>query len=67
MNYHEEIIQHIKDIGQSLIDNSEKIVNNYKYNTDLVITCYPTARDNYPCIVVETTFVPEKIVEKYNA
>ena len=65
MNYHEEIIQHIKDIGQSLIDNAEKIANDYKYNTDLVITCYPTARDEYPHIVVEQEFIPEKIVERY--
>lgn len=66
MDYHEEIIQNIKDIGQSLIDNADKIANGYKYNTDLIITCYPTARDEYPRIVVETTFVPEKIVERYN-
>lgn len=66
MNYHEEIIQHIKDIGQSLIDNAEKIANDYKYNTDLVITCYPTARDECPHIVVEQEFIPEKIVERYN-
>ena len=65
MNYHEEIIQHIKDIGQSLIDNAEKIANDYKYNTDLVITCYPTARDEYPHIVVKQEFVPEKIIERY--
>lgn len=66
MNYHEEIIQNIKDIGQSLIDNADKIANGYKYNTDLTIACYPTARDEHPRIVVETTFVPEKIVERYN-
>lgn len=61
----EEIIQNIKDIGQSLIDNAEKIANNYKYLADLTITCYPGARDEYPRIVVETEFVPEKIVERF--
>ena len=66
MSYYEEIIQNVKDVGQSLIDNAEKIVNNYKYNTNLIITCYPTAKDEYPRIVVETTFVPEKIVGRYN-
>lgn len=65
MSWKEEIIQHIKDIGQSLIDNAEKIANDYKYNSDLVITCYPTAKDCYPRIVVEQEFVPEKIVERY--
>lgn len=61
----EKIIQNIKDIGQSLIDNAEKIVNDFKYHADLTITCYPTEKDNYPRIVVETEFVPEKIVERY--
>lgn len=65
MNCREEIIQNIKDIGQSLIDNAEKIVNDFKYNTDLTITCYPTEKDTAPCIIVETEFIPEKIVERY--
>lgn len=61
----EEVVQNIKDIGQSLIDNAEKIANNYKYPTSLTITCYPGARDDYPRIVVETEFVPEKLVERF--
>lgn len=61
----EEIIQNIKDCGQSLIDNAEKIANGYKYHTDLTITCYPTMRDEHPRIVVEQEFVPEKIIERY--
>lgn len=66
MSWHEEIIQHIKDCGQSLIDNAENIANNYKYNANLVITCYPTAKEDCPHIVVEQEFVPEKIVERYS-
>ena len=31
MNYKETIIQNIKDCGQSLIDNAENIVGDYKY------------------------------------
>lgn len=65
MNYHEDLIQNVKDIGQSLINNAEKIVNNYKYAASLTITCYPAMRDQHPSIVVETEFVPEKIVERY--
>lgn len=64
--YKEELIQNIKDIGQSLIDNAEKIVGDFKYHSDLTITCYPAEKDNHPRIVVETEFVPEKIVERYN-
>lgn len=65
MSWQEEIIQNIKDIGQSLIDNAEKIANSYKYNVDITITCYPTAKDGGLRIVVEHEFVPEKIVERY--
>lgn len=61
----EEIIQNIKDIGQSLIDNAENIANNYKYSADITITCYPSMRDEFPHIVVEQEFAPEKIVERY--
>ena len=62
----EMIIQNIKDCGQSLIDNAEKIANDFKYHADLTITCYPCGRDQVPCIIVETEFVPEKIVERYS-
>ena len=37
-----DIIQNIKDCGQSLIDNAEKISENLpKYSKDLFFTCYP--------------------------
>lgn len=61
----EKLIQNIKDCGQSLIDNAEKIANDFKYHTDLTITCYPVEKDQCPRIVVETEFVPEKIIERY--
>lgn len=63
----EELIQNIKDCGQSLIDNAEKIANDYKYEASVVITCYPDHRDEAPHIVVETEFYPEKIIERYMA
>ena len=61
----EKLVQNIKDIGQSLIDNAEKIANDFKYPTDLTIICYPCEKDDFPHIVVEQEFVPEKIVERY--
>ena len=64
-NTKEELIQSIKDCGQSLIDNAENIANNYKYMCNVVITCYPGFNDDASHIVVETEFVPEKIVERY--
>ena len=60
----EEVIQNIKDCGQSIIDNAERIANDYKYGSEVVITCYPNFIDEPPHIIVETRFHPEKIVER---
>lgn len=62
----EEIIQNIKDCGQSLIDNAEKIVGNYRYLGDIVITCYVNEDDEPPRIFAENCFVPEKYIERNN-
>lgn len=60
----EEIIQNIKDCGQSLIDNAEQIVGDYKFLTDLSIVCNVSEKDNAPYISVYTDFIPEKFVER---
>lgn len=60
----EEIIQNIKDIGQSLIDNAHKTVPDYKYFRDVTITCYANETDNAPYISVDTSFVPENWIER---
>lgn len=64
-NRKEEIIQNIKDLGQSLIDNAENMVGNYKYLGEIIITCYPNERDNFPYIEVSNTLHPESTVERY--
>lgn len=61
----EEIVQNIKDCGQSIIDNAEKIANSYKYSYELVIICHPDDYNEGPHILVETTFAPEKFVERF--
>ncbi len=61
----ETIIQNIKDCGQSLIDNAEKIVNDYKYRQGICITCYVYEEDRAPYISVETEFVPENLVKRF--
>lgn len=61
----ETIIQNIKDCGQSLIDNAEKILNDYKYRQGLVITCYVDEVDGAPYINIEEEFVPENIVKRF--
>lgn len=60
----EQLIQNIKDIGQSLIDHAETIAGDYKYSTEISITCYPESSDNCPYITVATDFVPERFVER---
>ena len=45
MTWKEEIIQNIKDCGQSLIDNAENIVGDYKYARGFTITCYVDERN----------------------
>lgn len=61
----EELIQNIKDCGQSLIDNAEKIVADYKYMADLTITCYVNETDRAPYINVSTEFIPENWIEDH--
>lgn len=59
----EELVQRIKDCGQSLIDNAEKIAN-YEYLTDLTITCYPMEDNRSTRIDIDTNIVPEKFVKR---
>jgi hypothetical protein len=63
MTYEKNIVQNIIDCGQSLIDNAEKIANNYKYRCGLTITCYVDEEDRAPYISIDTQIVPEKFVE----
>ena len=61
----EDLIQNIKDCGQSLIDNAENIANRYKYINDLTITCYVAEHKCGPYINVDTEFTPENFVERF--
>ena len=66
MNYKETIIQNIKDCGQSLIDNAENIVGDYKYARGFTITCYADERDEAPHISVDVDFYPEHLIDRLN-
>lgn len=60
-----DIIQNIKDCGQSLIDNAEKIVNELpKYTRNLSFTCYPEDDDDSVYVSVNYDFIPEQYVER---
>lgn len=61
----ETIIQNIKDCGQALIDNAEKIVNNYQYRQRIYITCYVDEDEMAPYISIDTEFVPENIIKRF--
>ena len=65
-NTREELIENIKDCGQSLIDNAEKIVADYKYTRNLTITCWVDEVNEAPYITVDAGFYPEKFIERIN-
>ena len=66
MNWKEELIQNIKDCGQSLIDNAENMIGDYKYPCDLIITCYVDERDRSSYISIDRHIIPEKVIERYS-
>ena len=64
-NWKEELIQNIKDCGQSLIDNAEKMVSDYEYPCDLIITCYVDERDRSPYISIDRYIIPENFIKRH--
>lgn len=64
-NWKEELIQNIKDCGQSLIDNAEKMVGDYEYPSDLIITCYVDEKDRAPYISIDRCIIPENFIKRY--
>lgn len=63
--FKEELINNIKEIGQSLIDNAENIAGDYKYLKDLRITCYPAEIGEAPYYNVEHDVIAENTVERF--
>lgn len=59
----ETIINNIKAVGQSIIDNAESIVGNEKYMSDIYITISHDWNE-VPDINISRTFTPEQIVER---
>ena len=60
----EQIIQNIKDCGQSLIDNAEKMVGDYKFFRDITITCYANESDGAPYVSIDASFIPENFIKR---
>ena len=60
-----DITQNIKDCGQSLIDNAEKIAGGLPtYANRLSLTCYPDEKDEAIYINVSYDFIPEEFIER---
>lgn len=60
----EELIEHIKACGQSIIDNAEKIAGDYKFDTGTYIELHVGNCDKSPYISVTKDFIPERLIEK---
>ena len=60
-----DIVKNIKDCGQSLIENAEKIAGNLpKYSKCLSLTCYPAESDEPIYINVSYDFIPENFLKE---
>ena len=58
----EKRIQQIKDCGQSIIDNAERIYGDYKYSRGLEIVVRLDVNE-VPTITVLREFLPERFIE----
>ena len=59
----EELIKHIKSCGQSIIDNAEKIVGDYKFDAGTYIELHVGNCNKVPYISVTKDFIPERLKE----
>lgn len=66
MNYKETIIQNIKDCGQSLINNAENIVGDYKCANKFMINCFVDGINEAPYISIGVDFYLEHFIERLN-
>lgn len=60
----EEFIQQIKDCGQSIIDNAEKIYNSFEFPTNGIEIMIDVQRDADPAITVVKKFIPESYINR---
>lgn len=60
-----DVVQNIKDCGQSLIDNAEKIVDGLpSYSRDLYLTCHPSEVEQAIYINVSYDFIPKEFINR---
>lgn len=58
----EQRVAQLKICGQSIIDNAERIYNDFKYSADLEIIISVASREP-PIITVKRSFYPETLIE----
>lgn len=60
----EEFVQMVRDCGQSVIDNAEKIYNTFEYPYDGVKIEIDIDMRGYPSITVTKKYLPESFIER---
>lgn len=60
----EEMIKRIKECGQYIIDNAEKILGDDDYIKDIYLTCNFFDRSEAPYVTVNKDVIPSSFVER---
>ena len=64
MNINEKLINEVKLCGTSIIENAEKIVNDFDFQTDLVISIRISMSGEVPIIKVVSEYIPEMYIHE---
>lgn len=60
----EEFIQQIRDCGQSIIDNAEKIYNSFEFPMNGIEIMVDVQKDSAPMITIVKKFLPESFIKR---
>ena len=60
----ERLVEIVKNCGQTIIDNAESIVGDYKYQTEITVSFTVGMVDAFPEIEATARWVPEKKAER---
>jgi hypothetical protein len=65
INTREDRIRRIKDCGQYMVDNAEKILGDEKYIRELYLTVNFWEQSEAPYISINKDIIPDSYIEKY--
>ena len=60
----ERLVEIVKNCGQTIIDNAESIVGDYKYQTEITVSFTVGMDNQFPEIEATSRWVPEKETER---